>query len=220
MTESLLGKARRRGLLDLRIHNLRDWSVDKHHTIDDRPFGGGPGMVIQVEPIFQALKALQGEGAKVFKKVRPYVIYLSPQGEAFTQATAEELAEKPWVILLCGHYEGIDERALAFVDEEISIGDYVLTGGEIPAMVLADAVARLIPGVVKEPQSLTEESFQKGRLDYPHFTRPALWRGKKVPAVLLSGDHQAIAQWRAAQALLATRRKRPDLFKKTSRRAP
>lgn len=215
MSESLLGRARDRGVIDVRIHNLRDWSGDvRHRKVDDRPYGGGPGMVLQAEPIFEALKAVRAQGTKVFgKKSKPYVIYLSPQGPVLTQAVAQSLTQRPWLVFLCGHYEGVDERAMLWVDEEVSIGDYVLTGGELPAMVLADAVLRWIPGVVKEPESLAEESFQEGRLDYPHYTRPAVWRGEKVPAVLLSGDHSAVRTWRRDQALKATRQKRPDLLR-------
>ena len=215
MSESLLGRARNRGIVEFRVHNLRDWSSDpRHHAVDDRPYGGGPGMVIQAEPIYQALKAISAGGAKFFgKKAKPYVVYLSPQGKVLTQAFAAKLSKRPWVILLCGHYEGIDERALRLADEEISIGDYVLTGGEIPAMVLADVIVRLIPGVVKEPGSIAEESFQHERLDYPHYTRPSVWMGQKVPAVLLSGDHAAIREWRESRALAATRKKRPELLK-------
>ena len=222
MTESLLGRARQRGVVDVQIHNLRDWSEDlRHRKVDDRPFGGGPGMVLQAQPIFKALTALRAQGARIFgKRVKPHVIYLSPQGKSLTQALATALSKLTWLILLCGHYEGIDERALHLVDEEISIGDYVLTGGELPAMVLADTVVRLVPGVVKEPGSLVEESFQAGRLDYPHFTRPAVWKGRKVPAILRSGDHSAIAAWRAAQAVAATRKKRPDLIQRSMRRKP
>jgi len=179
MSESLLGRARERQVIDVRIHNLRDWSADnRHRTVDDRSYGGGPGMVIQAEPIYKALKAIGADGARIFgKKLKPHVVYLSPQGRVLTQARAKSLSEKPWLIFLCGHYEGIDERAMRWVDEEVSIGDYVLTGGEIPAMVLADTVLRLVPGVVKEPGSLAEESFQRATLDYPHYTRPAVWRG-------------------------------------------
>ena len=215
LSESLLGRAQKRGLVDIQIHNLRDWSTDlRRRTVDDRPFGGGPGMVIQAEPIDRALRAVRALGAKRFgRKVRPHVIYLSPQGQVLTQAHADSLSRRPWLILLCGHYEGIDERAMRGVDEEISIGDYVLTGGEIPAMVLADAVVRLVPGVVKDPGSLIEESFQAGRLDYPHYTRPAAWKGQNVPGVLLSGDHLAIKRWRHAKAHFATRKKRPDLIR-------
>ncbi len=218
MSESLLGRARKRGLVEVRVHNLRDWSGDlRHHAVDDRPYGGGPGMVIQAEPIYQALKALGAGGAKLFgKKAKPHVVYLSPQGKALTQAIAARLSKRPWVTLLCGHYEGIDERMKGLIDEEISIGDYVLTGGEIPAMVLADVIVRLVPGVVKEPGSIAEESFQHGRLDYPHYTRPSVWRGQSVPAVLLSGDHAAIKRWREARSLEGTRKKRPDLLKSFS----
>ena len=215
MSQSLLGRARERRVIEVRIHNLRDWSADdRHRTVDDRSYGGGPGMVIQAEPVFKALKAIRAEGARVFgKKIKPRVVYLSPQGRILTQTLAQSLSKRSWLILLCGHYEGIDERAMRWIDEEVSIGDYVLTGGEIPAMVLADAVLRLVPGVVKEPGSLVEESFQENRLDYPHYTRPAVWRGQKVPPVLLSGDHAAIRVWRQKQALKATRRKRPDLLR-------
>lgn len=176
-------------------------------------------MVIQAEPIFQALESIRADGAKGFGKMeRPYVIYLSPQGRVLSQAGAARISRKPWVALLCGHYEGIDERAMTLVDEEVSVGDYVLTGGELPAMVLAEAVIRLIPGVVKEAGSLIEESFQSGRLDYPHYTRPSEWKGLKVPAVLLSGDHAAIRAWREKQALAATKKKRPDLLRVLSAR--
>ena len=207
MTESLLGKARDKGLVDVRIHDLRDFSADaRHRTVDDRPFGGGAGMVLQAEPVFRALKQIRGRG-----KAKPYVVYLSPQGSVLTQKLAQSLAARPWVVLLCGHYEGIDERLMRFVDAEISIGDYVLTGGELPAMVVADAFIRLIPGVVKESESIRNDSFQEDRLDYPHYTRPALWRGQRVPPVLLSGDHGEIRAWRTDASLRATLKKRPDL---------
>ena len=220
MSESLLGRARERGVIEVRIHNLRDWSADeRHHKVDDRPYGGGPGMVIQAEPILRALQAIGAEGAKVFKKkAEPYVIYLSPQGRILTQTSAGRLSKRPWVVLLCGHYEGIDERIAEWIDEEISIGDYVLTGGELPAMVLADTVLRLVPGVVKEPGSLTSKSHFRRTGWIIRITRgPAVWKGKKVPAILLSGDHAAIRQWRAAQALKATKKKRPDLLSRRSR---
>jgi len=215
MSESLLGRARERKILEVCIHNLRDWSAgDRHRTVDDRPYGGGPGMVIQAEPVFKALKAIHAKGARVFgKKVRPHVVYLSPQGRVLTQKRAECLSRRPWIVLVCGHYEGLDERVMRWIDEEVSIGDYVLTGGELPAMVLADTVVRLVPGVVKEPASLAEESFQDGRLDFPQYTRPAVWKGQKAPSVLLSGDHAKIRKWRCKQAVQATRRKRPDLLR-------
>jgi len=212
LTESLLGRAQEMGRVDVRIHNLRDFSDDlRHKKVDDRSFGGGAGMVIQAEPIYKALTSLKSKGRR---KAKPFVIYLSPQGKCLTQAKAQALVKKPWVVLLCGHYEGIDERAMRFIDEEISIGDFVLTGGELPAMVLADAVMRFVPGVVKEESSIQNDSFQHGLLDYPHYTRPALWRGQRVPAVLLSGDHQKIQEWRQQQALAATRKKRPDMLPK------
>jgi len=208
MTASLLGKARDKGLIDVRVHNLRDWSSDKkHRKVDDRPFGGGAGMVIQAEPIYQALKTVRG-------RRKAHVIYMSPQGQPLTQARIQQLVKHEALVLLCGHYEGIDERAMSLIDEEVSIGDYVLTGGELPAMVLADAVLRIIPGVVKETASIENDSFQKNRLDTPHYTRPAVWRGKKVPEVLLSGHHAAIAEWREKKSLEATAQKRPDLLKK------
>jgi len=208
LSASLLGKARERALIDVRVHNLRDWSTDKkHHKMDDRPYGGGPGMVLQAEPIYRALKAVRG-------RRKTHVIYLSPQGQPLTQALVQKLAKYPSLVFLCGHYEGIDERAMSSVDTEISIGDYVLTGGELPAMVVADAMIRIVPGVVKEADSITNDSFQKNRLDYPHYTRPALWRGKKVPDVLLSGNHKTIAEWREKTAMAVTAKKRPDLLKK------
>jgi len=209
LTESLLGRAQQRGLIDLRLHNLRDFSSDsRHRTIDDRPFGGGAGMVLQAEPIYRALQHIRAERRG---KEKPYVVFLSPQGQVLNQSTAQSLSERPWLVFICGHYEGIDERVMRWVDAEISIGDYVLTGGELPAMVLADAMLRLVPGVVKEVESLRNDSFQNNRLDHPHYTRPALWRGKRVPSILLSGDHVQIRSWRSQQARMVTVKKRPDL---------
>lgn len=215
MSQSLLGRARKNGLIDVRIHNLRDYSTDeRRHTVDDRPYGGGAGMVIQAEPIFKALQKIRASKSPVLsKKQKPHVIYLSPQGRLLTQGRARTLARHPWIVMLCGRYEGVDERAMKWMDEEISIGDYVLTGGELPAMVVADTVMRLIPGVVKEADSIANDSFQNGLLDYPHYTRPAVWRGRKVPAVLLSGNHERIKIWRAKQAKSMTAKKRPDLLK-------
>jgi len=216
LTESLLGRARANGVIDLRIHNLRDFSIDaRHHAVDDRPFGGGAGMVIQAEPLYRALKAVR-KG----RKDKPYVIYLSPQGTPLTQSTAQKLSQKPWLVLVCGHYEGIDERVMRWIDAEVSIGDYVLTGGELPAMVLADAVIRLVPGVVKEAASIRQDLFQVNRLDHPHYTRPATWRGHKVPAVLLSGNHQQIEAWRFEQSTQVTAKKRPDLAAITNAHLP
>jgi len=214
LTQSLLGRARDNGLIDLRIHDIRDYSQDKRHrSIDDRPFGGGAGMVLQAEPIYQALKRVRAASKRQGRKgkEKPYVIYLSPQGSPLSQASAQTLSTKPWLILICGHYEGIDERLMRWVDAEVSIGDYVLTGGELPAMVLADVVVRLIPGVVKEADSIRNDSFQENQLDHPHYTRPATWRGQRVPAVLLSGNHELIRAWRSQQARETTLKKRPDL---------
>jgi tRNA (guanine37-N1)-methyltransferase len=215
LSESLIGKARERELIDIRVHNLRDYSDDaKHRKVDDRPYGGGPGMVIRAEPVYRALKAIRAKVSPLPKGSKPYVIFMSPQGRTLTQAVTQELTGKRWLILLCGHYEGVDERIMRSIDEEISVGDYVLTGGELPAMVLADAVVRLIPGVVKESGSIARDSFQDGKLDYPHYTRPAVWRAKKVPDVLMSGRHGDIEFWRQQQSMAATTRKRPDLLKK------
>lgn len=214
-SESLLGKARDKGLVNIQVHDLRTHSEDKHRKVDDRPFGGGPGMVMQAEPIFRALRELGVPAVK--KKGRgPYVIYLSPQGAPFRQDTALALSKHKHLVLLCGHYEGIDERVMPWIDAEVCVGDVVYTGGEIPAMAVADAVTRLLPGVVKEADSLAWDSFAAGwdgLLDCPHYTRPALWRGKKTPDVLLSGDHKAIQIWRAQKARENTRRKRPELLK-------
>jgi tRNA (guanine37-N1)-methyltransferase len=211
LTESMMGRAQDAGLVRFRIHNLRDWSDDKRHRkVDDRPFGGGSGMVIRPEPLYLALKKLGG-----LKKGRtkPWVVYLSPQGDVLNHQVAENMATRRRLILVCGHYEGIDERVLNFVDQEISIGDYVLTGGELPALVLAEAVARLGPGVVGDPESFKNDSFTAGILDYPHYTRPRQWRGWSVPDVLLSGNHREIATWRRDMALRNTAKKRPDLTK-------
>ncbi len=211
--ESLLGKARGKGLVDLRVTDIRDHADDKHHTADDRPFGGGPGMVMKPEPLYGALKAV---GAIRRGRGRPVVIFLSPQGRPFTQVLADRLAKEKRLVLVCGHYEGIDERLMEWIDFEVSLADVVLTGGEIPAMALVDAVTRKIPGVVKEADSLKWDSFAEGwagRLDCPHYTRPADWRGRKAPRILLGGDHKAIAAWREKMSTVATRNKRPDLLK-------
>jgi tRNA (guanine37-N1)-methyltransferase len=210
-SESLMGRAQKEGTVSFRFHNVRDWSDDPRHAkVDDRSFGGGAGMVIKPEPLFRALKELGGIKKG---KDKPWVIYLSPQGDVLNQSLVETLAKKRHLILICGHYEGVDERIMAWVDQEISVGDYVLTGGEIPAMVVLDAVARLVPGVVGDPASLQFESFSSGQLDYPHYTRPRVWRKKKVPDVLLSGHHDEIKAWRAQTALKRTQARRPDLLK-------
>jgi len=204
--ESIVRRAQKKDLVKLKIHDLRDWAKDKHKTVDDKPFGGGPGMIMKIEVIDRALAEL--------KKPKSKTILLTPQGKTFKQKMAQRLAKLDQIILICGHYEGVDERVRELVDEEISIGDYVLTGGEIPAMTVVDAIVRLIPGVVGRKESLKEESFAEGLLEYPQYTRPADYKGKKVPKVLLSGNHKEIEGWRKEQAVKKTRKRRPDLLKK------
>lgn len=204
MDASILGRAKEKGLLDWACVNPRDFSEDKHHKVDDRPFGGGPGMVMMVEPLEKAVKSVKKKGSKT--------IFLSPQGEPFTDSKASALAKEKHLVLVCGRYEGVDERALDLFDEELSIGDYVLTGGELPAMVVADAVTRKLPGVLKKEEAAESESFVSGLLDFPQYTRPRVWRGREVPEVLFSGDHKRIAEWRHKAARAATKRKRPDLM--------
>jgi tRNA (guanine37-N1)-methyltransferase len=207
LRESILGKALERRLITVRLHNIRDHATDKHQVTDDRPFGGGEGMVMKPEPIVAALDGLRAAGPE------PRVVLLSPQGRLFHQDIARALSLLPRVVLICGRYEGVDERvARHFVDEEISVGDYILTGGELAAMVVVDAVARLIPGVLGNVASAHRESFHEPLLDYPQYTRPQHFRGLEVPRVLLSGNHQAIHRWRRGQMLLRTQRRRPDLF--------
>lgn len=202
---SIVGRAREGGVLDLGFVNPRDFVKDRHRTVDDRPYGGGAGMVLMAEPLYQAVRKVRTRGAKV--------ILLSPQGRCFDQKLARSLSKERHLVLICGHYEGVDERVQGFVDMELSIGDFVLTGGEIPAMAVVDAVARLLPGVLAKVDATVRESFTGGLLDYPQFTRPRVWRGKKVPDVLLGGNHARIETWRREQALAATRRKRPKLVK-------
>ncbi len=208
LTESILKRAQEKGLIEVAVHDLRDFTTNRHRSTDDSPFGGGAGMVMLAEPIARALETVGG--ARPGEK--PRVIALTPAGRRFDQEVARELAGEPWLILLCGHYEGIDERALALADEELSIGDYVLTGGELPAMVVIDAVSRLLPGVLGDAASPVEESFDDGLLEYPQYTRPAVWRGVPAPEVLVSGNHAAIARWRRKEALRRTWRRRPDLL--------
>lgn len=204
LDESIIRRARERGLLDLRLHNLRDWTHDRHRTVDDRPFGGGPGMLLKPEPIFEAVASLRGPDTRC--------ILMGPAGRRFDQLVARELAALPHLILICGSYEGVDERVREFlVDDELSIGDYVLTNGALPAMVVIDAVTRLLPGALGDDASTREESFGGGGIEYPQYTRPADFQGLKVPEVLLSGNHAAIARWRAEQARLRTAQRRPDL---------
>jgi tRNA (guanine37-N1)-methyltransferase len=202
---SLLGKAVEAGILDVRIHDIREHTPDRHRQVDDEPYGGGPGMVMQAEPIFAAVDAL-GPGDR-------RTVLLSPAGRRLDQALVRALASEPWLVLVCGRYEGVDERvAEGLPAEEVSIGDYVLSGGEVPALVVLEAVTRLVPGVVGREESLAAESFEDGLLDHPHYTRPRVVRGMEAPEVLLSGDHAEIAVWRRRAAREKTKRNRPDLL--------
>lgn len=224
--ESILKRARDAGKIIIEVHNLRDWSRDRHKKVDDKPYGGGPGMVMNPQPIFDAVesllkKSVASRQSSVVRKGQKKkesssrVILLTPQGARFDQSQARRLLHYKHLILICGHYEGVDERVKeALATDEISIGDYVLTCGELPAMVLVDAVVRLVPGVLGHPGSKQEESFSEGLLEYPQYTRPRIFRGKKVPTVLLSGDHKRIKIWRKAQALKKTAKRRPDLMRK------
>ena len=208
---SIIGRARAAGKLDIRCHHIRDYTLDKHGRTDDTPYGGGKGMLMQADPIYNCYQAvvLQLGG------VKPHVIYLSPKGQVFTQKKAEGLAQKENICLLCGHYEGVDQRIIdEIVDEEISIGDYVLTGGELPALVLADSIARLCDGVLAEEVCWQEESHSDGLLEYPHYTKPYEWRGRQVPEVLISGHHANIDAWRRQQSLKKTSEARPELLEK------
>jgi tRNA (guanine37-N1)-methyltransferase len=208
MDASIIQRARQTGLLELRVHNLRDYTHDNYKTVDDRPFGGGPGMVLKCEPVFEALEALAGAQTRV--------VLLNPAGRLFRQSVARELSASASLLFICGAYEGVDERICQeWVDDELSIGDYVLTNGTLAAMVVIDAVTRLLPGALGDDQSAVDESFSQGLLEYPHYTRPADFRGMKVPPVLLSGNHAAIEQWRREQALARTAQRRPDLAAKT-----
>jgi tRNA (guanine37-N1)-methyltransferase len=206
LNESMMKRAQTSGALDLRIHNLRDWTTDKHRMADDSPFGGGQGMVMKPEPVFAAVESLKTDDAKV--------LLMTPQGRQFDQKMATELSLDTHLIVICGHYEGIDHRVTEhLVDAEISIGDYVLTNGAIAAVVVVDAVARLLPGVLGHEQSAADDSFSHGLLEAPQYTRPAEFRGWKIPEILLSGDHAQIAAWRREQAILRTKQNRPDLLR-------
>lgn len=206
--ESIIGRAQQKGIVEIKSHNIRDFSTDKHRRVDDYPYGGGKGMVMQPGPIYNAYRSIANGCEK-----KPFVIYMSPQGKVLNQALAGEFSKLEHIIILCGHYEGVDERIIEeIVDMEVSIGDYVLTGGEIPAMVLCDCVCRLVPGVLSSEESFLDESHYSGLLEYPQYTRPPEFLGRKVPEVLLSGHHENIAKWRREQSVLRTRAKRPDLL--------
>ena len=205
-TESILKRAQERGLLSIALHNIRDATSDKHHVVDDYPYGGGAGMVMKPDPIFAAVESVHQGGP---------IILLTPQGRPFTQQIARELSQQERITLLCGHYEGIDERVRQhLVTDELSLGDYVLTGGELAAMIIVDATSRLLPGVLGGEASTLEESHSSGLLEYPHYTRPPEFRGWRVPNVLLSGNHAEIAKWRRKEAIRRTKERRPDLFAK------
>ncbi|MGI2335920.1 MAG: tRNA (guanosine(37)-N1)-methyltransferase TrmD [Dehalogenimonas sp.] len=208
-SSSILKRAVDRGLLQIELHNIRDYTHDRHHVVDDTPYGGGAGMVIKPEPVFEAVAAAQSRAQEPAQ-----VILLSPAGRLFNHTIAAELAQKPRLIFISGHYEGIDERVRTIISDEISIGDYVLSGGELPAMVITDAVARLVPGVLGSGESHLDESHSEGLLEYPHYTRPPEYRGLTVPPVLLSGNHAEIARWRRRESLKRTLERRPELIKK------
>lgn len=212
LNTSILGRAIEKNLIETNVVDIRDYTLDKHKKVDDYPYGGGAGMLMQAQPVYDAYKAvLAGISQKTDKK--PRVIYVTPRGTTFSQAMAREFAKEEDLVILCGHYEGIDERVLEeIVTDYVSIGDYVLTGGELPAMVMVDCISRLVPGVLNNAESSVDESFSDGLLEYPQYSRPEVWNGKKVPDVLLSGHHANIAKWRNEQALEMTKKHRPDMY--------
>jgi tRNA (guanine37-N1)-methyltransferase len=209
LNQSMLNRAQSQGAVEFRVLNLRDFTHDRHRVVDDRPFGGGPGMVLKIEPLVEAIRTVRAQDPEV------RVILLSPQGSWFSQDKARELARQKHLLVICGHYEGVDDRVHFYIDEELSIGDYILTGGEIPALAVVDAVTRLLPGVLGGEGAVEEESFQTGLLEYPHYTRPRDFEGREVPEILLSGDHARIRRWRREESLRRTARLRPDLLAKT-----
>ena len=211
MSESIIGRARKAEKVEIVCTNIRDFANNKHNKVDDTPYGGGMGMIMAAEPIYNAYKSLYGEN-----EPKPHLVYLSPKGKIFNQQKAVEYSKLDRLVLLCGHYEGVDERVIEeIVDEEISIGDFVLTGGELPALAVADAVCRMLPGVLSDDLCFSEESHFAGLLEYPQYTRPAEWMGKEVPEVLLSGNHKNIEDWRRCKALLTTIERRPDMLKES-----
>ena len=211
VSESIIGRARNAGKVEIVCTNIRDFSGNKHNKVDDAPYGGGMGMIMAASPIYDCYKSLYNED-----EAKPHLIYLSPKGKTFTQSKAIELSKLDRIVLLCGHYEGIDERVIEeIVDEEISVGDFVLTGGELPALTVADAVCRMLPGVLSDDICFEEESHFSGLLEYPQYTRPAVWKEKQVPEVLLSGNHAKINEWRKEKSLEITKERRPELFEKS-----
>ena len=210
LSESIVGRARKAGKIEIHCHQIRDYSTDKHRRVDDTPYGGGMGMVMQAEPIYRCFLAVTESFAE-----KPHTIYMSPKGKVFTQQRAIELSKLPNIFIICGHYEGVDQRVIdKIVDEEISIGDYVMTGGELPAMAVTDAVARMCDGVLASEECFREESHFSGLLEYPHYTRPEVWEGERVPEVLLTGHHKNIETFRHEEAVKITQERRPDLFTK------
>ena len=210
LSESIIGRARENGFVEIECTDIRDYTADKHNRVDDAPYGGGPGMVMQAQPIYDCFEALCKKLGK-----RPKLIYMSPQGKVLTQQKVKELAQEESIAILCGHYEGVDERVIEEIaDEEISIGDYVLTGGELPALILADSIARMLPGVLAGEEAYSEESHYSSLLEYPQYTRPPEWRGRQVPQVLLSGHHGNIRKWRREQSLKRTYERRADLLER------
>ncbi len=208
LDESILGRAQKKGVLEVHCHQIREYTTNRQMQVDDYPYGGGQGLVMYAQPIADCFRAVCDEAG-----CRPHLVYMSPQGAVLTQKRAKELSEMPALCVLCGHYEGVDERVLeALVDEQISIGDYVLTGGELPALALIDCVSRLVPGVLSEENCYTDESHYNGLLEYPQYTRPAQWEGRAIPDILLTGHHENIRRWRREQALLRTARLRPDML--------
>lgn len=213
LNESIIGRAQRAGLVEINCHNIRDYSTDKHRRVDDSPYGGGMGMVMMCDPIYRCFKAAEEDiGA------RPHVIYMSPEGKTFTQSVARDYLRYENIFIICGHYEGIDERIIEeIVDEEISLGDFVLTGGELPALCFTDAVVRMLDGVLSSEECFTEESHYSGLLEYAQYTKPAVWNGREVPEILMSGHHANINEYRKKDALRRTRKKRPDMYRKYMR---
>lgn len=210
LNESIVGRGIKNGHIEIYTHDIRHYTENKHRRVDDKPYGGGTGMVMQAQPIYDCIMAIKSQ-----MNVKPRIIYMSPQGEVLTQKKVRELAAEPWLILLCGHYEGVDQRVLDELEcEELSVGDYVLTGGELPALIVADAVARLQPGVLPNEDAYSIESHYNGLLEYPQYTRPEEWHGRKVPETLLTGDHRTVTEWQQREALRVTARKRPEIYKK------
>lgn len=209
LNESIIGRARKKGLIDIECHQIRDYTYDKHKRVDDTVYGPGMGMLMKAEPIARCFESICEK-----RKKRPKFIYMSPQGKPLTQNKVKELAKEKNISILCGHYEGVDERLIEkYIDEQISIGDFVVTGGELPALILTDAISRIIPGVLSNPECFEEESHYNGLLEYPQYTKPAIWRNQPVPEVLLSGHHENIKKWRMEQSIIRTKKFRPDLLR-------